>query len=149
MKLSEHFTLEELTFSSTAQRRNIDNNPGKDIVENMYKLAAGLEKVRELLGNLPMHIDSGYRSFALNTAVGGAHSSAHTRGWAADFTCPDFGDPITICQKIAASSILFDQVIQEGTWVHISFDPGLRRQLLTAHFVPGGRTVYSLGVEAA
>ena len=143
-KLSEHFTLEELTFSSTAQRKQIDNNPPAEVLENMKRLAAGLEEVRAALGNKPMRINSGYRSPKLNRAVGGARLSAHMAGYAADFVCPEFGSPLKIVKALAATGIQFDKLIQEGTWVHISFAPEARRQLLTAHFGPNG-TSYTAG----
>ena len=144
-KLSEHFTLEELTFSATAQRKQIDNKPPADVLENMKRLAAGLEEVRAALGNRPMRINSGYRSPKLNRAVGGARLSAHMAGYAADFVCPEFGSPLKIVKALAATGIQFDKLIQEGTWVHISFAPEARRQLLTAHFGPNG-TSYTAGV---
>ena len=143
-KLSEHFTLEELTFSSTAQRKQIDNEPPAEVLENMKRLAAGLEEVRAALGNKPMRINSGYRSPKLNRAVGGARLSAHMAGYAADFVCPEFGSPLKIVKALAATGIQFDKLIQEGTWVHISFAPEARRQLLTAHFGPNG-TSYTAG----
>ena len=144
-KLSEHFTLEELTFSATAQRKQIDNKPPAEVLENMKRLAAGLEEVRPALGNKPMRINSGYRSPKLNRAVGGARLSAHMAGYAADFVCPEFGSPLKIVKALAATGIQFDKLIQEGTWVHISFAPEARRQLLTAHFGPNG-TSYTEGV---
>ena len=144
-KLSEHFTLEELTFSATAQRKQIDNKPPAEVLENMKRLAAGLEEVRAALGNKPMRINSGYRSPRLNRAVGGARLSAHMAGYAADFVCPEFGSPLKIVKALAATGIQFDKLIQEGTWVHISFAPEARRQLLTAHFGPNG-TSYTAGV---
>ena len=144
-KLSEHFTLEELTFSATAQRKQIDNKPPAEVLDNMKRLAAGLEEVRTALGNKPMRINSGYRSPKLNRAVGGARLSAHMAGYAADFVCPDFGSPLKIVKALAATGIQFDKLIQEGTWVHISFAPEARRQLLTAHFGPNG-TSYTAGV---
>ena len=134
-KLSEHFTLEELTFSATAQRKQIDNKPPAEVLENMERLAAGLEEVRAALGNKPMRINSGYRSPKLNRAVGGARLSAHMAGYAADFVCPDFGSPLKIVKALAATGIQFDKLIQEGTWVHISFAPEARRQLLTAKLI--------------
>ena len=143
-KLSEHFTLEELTFSATAQRKQIDNKPPAEVLENMKRLAAGLEEVRAVLGNKPMRINSGYRSPKLNRAVGGARLSAHMAGYAADFVCPEFGSPLKIVKALAATGIQFDKLIQEGTWVHISFAPEARRQLLTAHFGPNG-TSYTAG----
>ena len=144
-RLSEHFTLEELTFSATAQRKQIDNKPPAEVLENMKRLAAGLEEVRAALGNKPMRINSGYRSPKLNRAVGGARLSAHMAGYAADFVCPEFGSPLKIVKALAATGIQFDKLIQEGTWVHISFAPEARRQLLTAHFGPNG-TSYTAGV---
>lgn len=143
MQLTDHFSLEELTFSSTAQRLAIDNTPDQATVERLAVCGAGLEKIRALLG-APMSIDSGYRCPALNKAVGGVPNSAHIDGYAADFVCPGFGAPVDIARAIAASGLVFDQCIQEGTWVHISFDPRARRQTLTATFGAGGAT-YSEG----
>ena len=144
-QITEHFSLDELIFSSTAVRLGIDNAPPPEVVTNLATLANGLEQVRTLLGNQPMHIDSGYRSAALNQQVGGVPSSAHVQGYAADFICPAFGTPLQIVQAIAASDIQYDQVIQEGTWCHLSFAPAMRRQVLTAHFDDGIAT-YSEGV---
>ena len=144
-QLTEHFSLEELIFSSTAVRLGIDNAPAPEVVTNLTTLANGLEQVRTLLGNQPMHIDSGYRSAALNKQVGGVPSSAHVQGYAADFICPAFGTPLQIVEEIAASDIQYDQVIQEGTWCHLSFAPAMRRRVLTAHFDDGIAT-YSEGV---
>lgn len=143
MSLSEHFSLEELTFSSSAERLGIDNNAGLEIVTHLTILAQGLEKVRSLLG-APLRIDSGYRCEALNAAIGGAKNSAHMQGFAADFLCPQFGSPTEIVKAIIASDIDFDQVIQEGTWVHISFAPTMRHSILTAHFA-GGVATYTQG----
>lgn len=144
MMLSPHFSLDELTRSSTAVRLGIDNTPSDEIVSHLDALAAGLEEVRQLLG-FPMLIDSGYRCAALNAAVRGSAHSAHMYGYAADFTCPGFGTPLEIVRAIQASDIEFDQCIQEGTWVHISFDPRMRREVLTAHF-EGGKVSYTEGV---
>jgi hypothetical protein len=143
--LTPHFTLEELTFSSTACRLQIPNDPPSVVIDHLKRVAEGLEQVRSLLGDRPIHIDSGYRSPALNRAVCGAASSAHLEGYAADFVCGTFGGPIDIVRTIARSSVDFDQLIEEGTWVHISFEPRMRREVLTAHFGPNG-TTYSAGV---
>lgn len=142
-ELTPHFTLEELVFSQTAARLGIDNTPPQAVVESLKMLANGLEQVRELLG-CPVNINSGYRSEELNATNLGVKQSAHTQGFAADFTAKEFGTPKQICEAIAASGIQFDQLIQEGTWVHISFAPAMRRQLLTASF-SGGAVSYSQG----
>ena len=144
MNLTEHFTLEELTFSQMAARRGIDNTPSLEVVAHLTTLAEGLENVRTLLG-APIRITSGYRSPALNDAVGGAKNSAHKEGYAADFICPSFGPTISVVKAIDLSDIRFDQLIYEGTWVHISFDPDMRRQVLTADFSTG-TTRYTEGV---
>jgi hypothetical protein len=155
MQLSEHFSLEELSFSSTAVARNILNTPPPAAVDHLKVTAGGLERVRALLGH-PLHIDSAYRSPVLNQAVRGVPTSAHCTGYAADFICPAFGTPLEIVRAIQEHNahctehmlgmdlILFDQLIQEGTWVHISFDPKMRRQVLTAHF-DGGKATYTQG----
>jgi hypothetical protein len=124
--------------------RGIDNTASLEIVDHLKVAAAGMEEVRALLG-APIHVDSGYRSPALNEAVRGVPGSAHTAGYAVDFICPRFGAPLEIVKIIAASSVKFDQLIQEGTWVHISFDPAMRQEVLTAHFVDGKAT-YQRGI---
>lgn len=146
MNLTSHFTLSALTFSSTAQRLGIDNSPPVEYLPHLQILAEGLEKVRGILGlyNNGMYLDSGYRCPALNKAVGGAADSGHMLGYCEDFVCPSIGTPLQIIQKLAAGGLKFDQLIQEGTWVHVSFDPRLRGMVLTAHFGPGG-TTYSAG----
>ena len=145
MKLTDHFTLEELTFSSTADRMDIDNTPNPEIVNHLLIAATGMEHVRELLGGIPIHVDSGYRCLELNSAIHGATHSAHMQGYAVDFICPKFGDPKLIVQAIASSDIQFDRCIMEGRWVHISFDPQLRREVETATFTASG-PVYTKGV---
>lgn len=127
MNLTPNFSLEELIATA---HRGIDNTPPADVREHLKVLAEHLEAVRTLLGH-PMHVNSGYRSSILNATVGGATFSAHMSGYAADFICPGFGRPLTICRTIVESGMQFDQIIQEGTWVHLSFAPAMRRSVLT------------------
>jgi hypothetical protein len=146
--LTTHFTVEELTQSQTAIRRGIDNTPAPDVVENLKRVAALLEQIRTLLGEKPIFVSSGYRSPGVNAAVGGASNSRHLLGLAADFTCPSFATPQIICREIAESGLAFDQLIFEGTWVHIGLSPestSLRRQVLTAHF-QNGMATYTEGI---
>lgn len=138
---SQYFTLDELTHTD---HRTIDNTPSPEMIVILQETAKQMDRVRTLLGK-PIRVNSGYRSPALNTAVGGAPTSAHMSGYAVDFVCPGFGTPLQICQAIIASHIPFDQLIQEGSWVHISFDPRLRMKQMTATFTAAG-TVYSDGV---
>lgn len=132
MKLTDHFDLSEFTISQEAARRGIDNTPPPEVIENLYLLAMALEEVRARLGQ-PIVISSGYRSPALNEAVGGAANSAHVLGFAADLTCPGFGRPLSICRAIATlPGFRYDQVIHEFRgWCHLSIDPRGRMQTLT------------------
>ncbi len=143
-QLSANFSLAEFTVSAKAQRLHLDNTPSADILARLKTSAAQLERVRELLGGRPIQVTSGYRSPAVNSAVGGEKASAHLQGWAVDFICPGFGSPLQICERIQRSALTFDQLIEEGTWVHISFDPRRRGQVLSKD--PKSPTGYSLGL---
>ena len=133
MNLSEHFTLEEATYSETAVRLGIDNQPSTLQLENMKHAAAGMEQVRDLL-KLPIKVNSWLRLPDVNVAVGGSKVSSHMDGWAIDFTCEKFGNPLAVAKTIAAAGIKFDQMIHEyGRWVHISFAPEMRGQKLTIY----------------
>ena len=140
MKLSPHFTLEELTVTN----KPLDNSPPNNILEVLRTTAFFMEQVREVLGNAPIKINSGYRSPEVNKAVSGSKTSAHLFGYAVDFTATG-QTPYTIANVLARSDIKFDQLIYEGTWVHISFDPKMRREVLTAHH-NGDTTTYTKGL---
>ena len=125
--LSPHFSLEELTIT---QVRGADNTPPDDIIANLRNTAQHMEAVRSMLGK-PITVNSAFRSKRVNELVGGAVNSAHMTGHAVDFICPAYGTPLEICRVIDGSDMHFDQLIEEGTWVHISFAPTMRRQVLT------------------
>ena len=120
--LSEHFTLEEATISQHIRAGHL-NIPSPDTLETMRRTALKMEKVRYVLGNTPLIINSWYREPLINTLVGGSKSSQHVVGEAVDFIAPGFGSPYAICQRLVenADLIRFDQLIYEYTWVHISF----------------------------
>ena len=133
MRLTRNFSLEQLICSETAQRQRIDNTPGPDIVKNLRLLAKGLEQVQALTG-FPLEISSGYRCPELNLRVGGAKTSQHTQGLAADFTCAEFGPPVDVIKAIRDSGINFDQCILEyAKWVYISFSKAPRGKVLTIY----------------
>ena len=138
MKLSPHFTLDEFTFSQTAARHDINNNPTGPVMDNLRRLATFMESVRVTLGNNPIHISSGYRSPPLNARVGGAYNSAHMVGRAVDFVCPGYGTPLEVCQRLSDAGVPFDKLILEaGRWVHLQiaeWDAKPRRQVLNAKF---------------
>lgn len=149
MQLTEHFSLEELIASHTAVRLGIDNTPPASLMPNLHVLAAGLERVRTALHGRPIHVNSGYRSLALNTKIGGAKHSRHIDGLAADLICPAFGSPLAVCRAIAAAGLKPDQVIHEfGQWCHVSFvAPGgaPRGELLTISSAASG---YQVGLHS-
>ncbi|HKB97409.1 MAG TPA: D-Ala-D-Ala carboxypeptidase family metallohydrolase [Terriglobales bacterium] len=134
MTISEHFTLEELSFSEAAARFGLDNAPGRIVITNLGLVAAALEKIRTLLGDRPIAVHSGYRSVEVNRAVGGVLTSAHCHGLACDFVCPAFGTSLEVALAILKSDIEYDQLILEYGWVHIGLvQKGLlsRREALT------------------
>jgi hypothetical protein len=147
MKLTEHFTLEELTASQTASRRNINNSPTPGEVNALTALCRQvLEPLRRQWGS-PIRVNSGYRCPALNTAVGGVSNSQHVTGEAADI-CDPRGRALTIDLGIELifSGLPFDQLIFEQcdvtgldsediggcAWLHVSYSTHRqnRRQVL-------------------
>lgn len=136
MKLSPHFTLQELTVSDWASRNDVDNTPPLDVVANLTNLAEKIEEVRAILGQ-PIIINSGYRSPKVNKAIGGKPTSSHQYGLAVDFKCPAFGTPEDIVRKLSVTEIRYDQLILEfatpdgGGWVHLGIGNKNRQQLLT------------------
>lgn len=138
MRISKNFTLEELTASATAKAKGISNNPGQTDLVNLCGLVHNvLQPLRDWWGK-EVKIGSGYRSLALNRAVGGVSNSQHMKGEAADL-CID-GD----IQKgkswfqFIKQHCEFDQLIWErnpktGTyWVHVSYrcDGKNRKQVI-------------------
>jgi hypothetical protein len=120
MKISEHFTLEELSFSEVAARLGLDNSPSPSVITNLGLVAAAMEQVRTLLGDKPIAVHSAYRSAEVNRAVGGVVTSAHCHGLACDFVCPAFGTPVEVALSILKSEIEYDQLILEYGWVHVA-----------------------------
>lgn len=142
VRLSDHFTLAEMTRSQTAIRRRLNNQPGPKHAGNLKTLCvAVLEPVREHFGR-PVIISSGYRSPELNRAIGGASTSQHSKGEAADFTIPGVSNK-AVCQWIR-ENLEFDQLIYEfgeAGWVHVSYREGrLRGQVLSAVRLESGTT---------
>lgn len=118
-QLSPHFTLAEATVTNTG----IPNLTSPEERERILHTAECMEKVRMLLDNKPITINSWFRSHKVNAAVGGVSNSEHRLGTAVDFVCPAFGTPFLIAQSLArwANVLQYNQLIYEGTWVHISF----------------------------
>ena len=132
-QLTQHFSLAELTASSTAQRLRLDNTPTPKALANLLYTAEMLERIRTELG-VPVIITSGYRCQRLNMAVGGVTSSDHTTGQAADIVAPRYGTPEQVARMLAplVSTIGIGQLILEGIkgkqWVHVSTRPASQPQ---------------------
>ena len=126
MQLTPHFTLAELTHSTTAKRLGLDNTPTDKVIQNLEATAVMLECIRAHLGGVPVIVTSGYRSPAVNSAVGGVTSSDHTTGQAADIVAPGYGTPLQIARALApkVSGLGIGQFIYERigkkAWVHVS-----------------------------
>ena len=116
MSLSEHFTLEELTFTN---HREYDNTPNQVQIDNLTRLAEFLETVRYTLYDRPIIIDSGFRSPEVNQAVGSTSVSQHLRGCAADIRVPGM-TPAEVVKAIYDADLPYDQLILELGWTHIS-----------------------------
>lgn len=138
MQLSKNFSLRELTRSQVAARRGIDNTPPQAVVERLRALAENvLQPVRDHFG-APVVVTSGYRSPELNDAIGSSDRSQHPKGEAADFEVVGRSN-LEVAEWIR-DNLTFDQLILEfytpgdprSGWVHCSYVPPPRNQVLTA-----------------
>ena len=151
MKLSEHLDLSEVTRSTDAKRRGISNEPTAEHIQNFKIIAEKIfEPIRKHFG-VPIHISSGYRSKALNTAIGGSLTSQHCFGEAIDIDMDGSSNGVTnkMVFEFIKANLNFDQLIWEfGTkdapdWVHVSFETtGKQRKQILIAFKNGGKTAY-------
>jgi hypothetical protein len=117
VKLTEHFSLEELTHTD---HREYDNTPNDAELENLKRLAEFLEEVKQTLGGRPIMVNSAFRSKQVNDAVGSKDSSQHRIGCAVDIRVPEL-TPDQVVRTVIASSLAYDQVIREfDRWTHLS-----------------------------
>jgi hypothetical protein len=152
-KLSDNFRLSEFLKSQTASRRGIDNSPTDEHIKNMKILVDNvLQPLREDLGK-PLVITSGYRSKALNDAIGGSTSSQHSKGQAADIEC--LGMSNRDLAIFIRDNYDFDQLILEfynpdegenSGWVHVSFSEGNNRKEVMTALKQNGTVNYQYGI---
>jgi zinc D-Ala-D-Ala carboxypeptidase len=142
-QLSPHFKLSEMLNSGTGRAKGISNEPTPEVVANLRKLCnEALEPIRAVAG--PLKINSGFRADAINQAVGGSITSAHSYGLAADLN-PVKGTWKELMDKVLAAKIPLDQVIFEHTWVHVGLlHPKTLKQRgdKLSMFKVDGKTVY-------
>ena len=151
MMLSKNLSIVEFSNSSTAKRKGIDNTPKDTHLEAAKQLAENIfQPIRNHFGK-PIWISSGYRSKALNEAIGGSKTSQHCKGEAMDIDMDGKGGPTNVeIFNYIKDNLPFDQLIWEfGTndnpdWVHVSYKKGgpQRGQILTAKRNSAGKTYY-------
>jgi len=150
MKLTDNFSLKEMTASQTADRHGISNNPSEDHMDNLKKLCENiLQKVRNHYGKV-VSVSSGYRSPELCVKIGSSMKSQHAKGQAADFEI--FGVPNSELAKYIIENLDFDQLILEyhnpeepnSGWIHCSYKnpEDNRKQVLRAYRDDAGKTIY-------
>ena len=152
MKLSNNLELVEVTRSETAKRKGIINEPTSEHLINLKELANKVfQPIREHF-KAPIFISSGYRSKALNKAIGGSSSSSqHCKGEAIDIDMDGSSSGVTNADvfNFIKTNLDFDQLIWEfGTannpnWVHVSYSTNNRKQILKA-VKTNGKTSYIL-----
>ncbi|MFR9051777.1 MAG: D-Ala-D-Ala carboxypeptidase family metallohydrolase [Hominilimicola sp.] len=129
----KYFTIEELCQSTTADRKGIDNRCSNEIAANLTALVDNVLDPLRIWYGKPITVNSGYRCPALNKAVGGAATSQHMNGQAADIDAGDRQQNKLLFEYIR-KSLPFDQLIDESNfaWVHISYrsDRNNRNQVL-------------------
>ena len=128
-----NFTIQELTASTTAAAKKINNDPTPEAAENLKLLVDNvLDPLRDVYGK-PIRVNSGYRSPALNTAVKGSKTSQHVKGQAADITGGSKAENKKLFELAQKLNLPYCQLIDEKnfSWVHISYDKdNVKRQIL-------------------
>ena len=129
----KYFSFQEMERSETAYRHGIDNTAPEGARRNIAVLVDRvLDPLREAWGK-PLTVTSGYRCQELNRIVGGAKTSHHLRGMAADISTGNRVENRRLFQLVLDLKLPFTQLIDEKNfaWVHISLDPGdVKRQVL-------------------
>ena len=154
-QITENFTLEEMYRSATAESKRIDNRPSKEIEENLTHLVKNvLQPLRTHFG-VPIRVTSGYRSPALNRAIGGSPSSWHSHGCAADIQIPSGKVSLKTVFEYIYNNLPYTELIAEGidrngrvSWVHVALVKGREAK---NNLDPAGRlcTKYMLTYEGA
>ena len=152
MKLTENFSLNELTKSQTAERKGIDNTPSTEHQENLKSLCEMiLQPIRDHFGQV-VSVSSGYRSPELCVAIGSSTKSQHASGCAADFEI--FGKSNKVLADWIDQNLEYDQLILEywkesdpnSGWIHCSFvtpnDFGQNRRQYLRAYKENGSTKY-------
>jgi len=152
MKLSDNFTLAEMTKSETAVRHGLENTPGPQEIENLKKLCVNvLQPIRNHYKK-GVHVNSGFRHPEVNAKVGGSRTSDHCKGMAADIEIPGVANgelAIWVKDNLEYTQLILEFYtpgVPDSGWVHVSYDPAnLKKQVLTA-MREDGKVVYKPGL---
>ena len=149
MKLTENFSLNELTKSQTAERKGIDNTPSAEHQDNLKSLCEMiLQPIRDHFGQV-VSVSSGYRSPELCVAIGSSTQSQHAKGQASDFEI--FGVSNKELADYINENLDYDQLILEywkgedepnSGWVHCSYTNGNNRKQYLRAYKENGSTKY-------
>ena len=142
IQLSPHFTLEELTHSDSAIKYKIDNTPSSQVITNLTTLCHEVLEPLRILFDAPIHINSGFRCLALNTRIGSKPNSEHVTGNAVDFTVAGW-TVHQVVDHIIDYGQVFNQLIAENGWTHISYNSVNKKQVLQATFDANGHATYT------
>ena len=151
-RLSNNFILNEFTISQVAERHGYKNEPNEKQIENLRLLCVNvLQPLREIIA-VSIFINSGFRSFDVNAAVGGKFNSQHLEGKAADFIVPSMN--LVDVFNIILQKLLFDQLIYEfgnqprldrrveAGWIHVSWNGEKNRNEVLLSKKVYGKTIY-------
>lgn len=133
-QITKNFNYNEFFISETAQRKGIVNFPSSnlcsDVFGNITRIAFALQFIRDIYAKR-IRINSGFRSGALNAAVGGVPDSRHLYGAAVDV--PKDAQLKTLLNKVCDEMVIVNydkgckehmfKVIDEGTWLHFQLQP--------------------------
>ncbi len=154
MKISNFVSLKEVTRSNTATRKGIDNTPNDEQLARIETLAVNVfDQLRAWVGG-PVKINSGFRSEALNKAIGGSKTSQHCANNGAAFDIDDTFGHKTNAEMFdyIKNNLVFDQLILEFVdknkqplWIHVSYvsTEKNRNQILIARKDKNNKTFYS------
>jgi hypothetical protein len=134
MRLSDYFTLAEMTVTSTG----LPNVPNAEELLHLKRLAGEMDKLRRQVG--PIRITSGFRSAAVNShpSVGGSSTSAHRKGLACDFVAMKLARVYVwdmLLEMIEQGLIEVDQVIiyEDRPHIHLGLTCGRARKQILVH----------------
>ena len=142
MNLSAHVTLKEFQASGLATLRNLNNEMSESQIASAKLLCENVFEPLRIYLNTPIQISSGFRSVQINKMIGGSATSQHTKGEAMDLQINAKGF------HFIKDKLEFDQLIwefgndEQPSWVHVSFSPRNRKQVLKAS-KKNGKTIYT------